>query len=150
MTKDETNQNHDEAMSALIRENARLGAELKQTLNILKIVSGDRDNQMREEGAKKERERLFKVCWIDKHIKSVEESFQQSGPVCQSSCNVSEIILKTVKEHLDSVIMGESPCNEGSGSVSSYCAIRSLIENLENHPPIQETEEIKEHVNNEP
>jgi hypothetical protein len=40
-------------------------------------------------------------------------------------------VLKEVKQHLDDVINGELPCGEDDRSLSSYCAIRALIERLE-------------------
>jgi hypothetical protein len=47
-------------------------------------------------------------------------------------------ILKEVKEHLDAVISGTSPCGD-AGGISSYCAIRSLIEHLEKIESRKET-----------
>jgi hypothetical protein len=43
------------------------------------------------------------------------------------------LILKAVKMHLDDVISGDAPCGADERSLSSYAAIRALIESLEEH-----------------
>jgi hypothetical protein len=49
----------------------------------------------------------------------------------------SDMILTLVKKHLDEVIKGDLPIGCGGG-ISTYCAIRVYIENMEKHPWICE------------
>ena len=54
---------HEEALSLMISENARLGAELKRTQELLKIISGERGVAIRQD----EREEV-----PDERIKDIE------------------------------------------------------------------------------
>jgi len=56
---------HKEALSLMISENARLGAELKRTQELLKIISGEHDAAIAREVREEVLDELIKNIWED-------------------------------------------------------------------------------------
>ena len=59
-------------------------------------------------------------------------------------------IIKEIKAHLDEVLSGIAPCGKDDRSISSYAAIRALIENLEKYGVTVEICEHKRMISSDP
>jgi hypothetical protein len=56
---------HEEALSLTIGENARLGAELKRTQELLKIISGEHDAAIRQDEREEVLDNVVEILLMD-------------------------------------------------------------------------------------
>ena len=61
---------HEEALSLMISENSRLGAELKRTQELLKIISGEHDAVIRQDEREEVLDKLY--AFVDNGCNHVE------------------------------------------------------------------------------